>query len=178
MKGFAKRYGFLAGALLLNICLWIVLPHAGRASLAFTGRNVIAFLVNMAPVFVCIGLLDIWVERETMVKIMGEGAGVRGATVSFLLGSVTALPLYALLPVAGILIKKGCRIANVLVFLCASASVRIPLLLFEIASLGFGFTAVRCGVNIVIIFLIAFLIDRVLTDKDREKIFGINGEGA
>lgn len=52
----------------------------------------------------------------------------------------TAVPLYALLPVAGVLLKKGCRVSNVLIFLCTSASIRIPLLFFEISSLGAPFT--------------------------------------
>ena len=54
----------------------------------------------------------------------------------------TAVPLYALLPVAGVLLKKGCRVSNVLIFLCASASIRIPLLFFEISSLGAPFTLI------------------------------------
>ena len=176
MKGFVKRYGFPAGILALNLCLLLWLPRVGRASLVFTGRNVVIFLINLAPVFVCIGLLDVWVEREPMIRIMGERSGARGVAVSFLLGTVTALPLYALLPVAGMLIRKGSRIMNVLVFLGTSVSVRIPLLLFEISSLGFAFTAVRCGANIVIVLLAAFLIDRLLTGKDREKIRLLNGE--
>ena len=54
----------------------------------------------------------------------------------------TAVPLYALLPVAGVLLKEGCRVSNVLIFLCASTSIRIPLLFFEISSLGAPFTLI------------------------------------
>lgn len=177
MKAFMKQYGFLVSVLVLNVCLLIWFPRTGQASLAFTGKTVLTFLVNLPPVFVCIGLLDVWVERESMIRIMGERSGVWGVTVSFLLGTVTALPLYALLPVAGMLIRKGSRIMNVLVFLCTSVSVRIPLLLFEISSLGFAFTAVRCGANIGIILLTAFLIDRILSGQDRENIYLANIEG-
>ena len=177
MRGFIKRYGLVTGVLLLNLCLWIWLPRAGRAAFAFTGQTAVTFLINLPPVFVCIGLLDVWVEKESMMRIMGERSGARGVAVSFLLGTVTALPLYALLPVAGMLIRKGSRIMNVLVFLCTSASVRIPLLLFEISALGFAFTAVRCAANIGIVLLTAFLIDRILTPEDREKICLANREG-
>jgi len=177
MKGFIKQYGFLVSVLVLNVCLLIWLPRTGADALVFTGKSALTFLINLPPVFVCIGLLDVWVERESMIRIMGERSGIRGVAVSFLLGTVTALPLYALLPVAGMLVRKGSRIMNVLVFLCTSVSVRIPLLLFEISSLGFAFTAVRCAANIGSLLLTAFLIDRILTGQDRERIYLANIEG-
>ena len=87
-----------------------------------------------------------------------------------MLGVATAVPLYALLPVAGVLLKKGSRISNVLLFLCASASIRIPLLLFEVSSLGWQFTFARFCLNIVVVFAIAFIIEKLLSDTDKKMI--------
>ena len=129
------------------------------------------FLLMLTPIFICIGLLDIWIERDTMVKIMWETSGCKGALTALLLGVVTAVPLYALLPVAGVLLKKGCRIANVLLFLCASASIQIPLLLFEISSLGGRFTFVRLGLNIVVVVAISFIVEKLLTNADKKEIY-------
>lgn len=125
----------------------------------------------LTPIFVCIGLMDIWIERDTMIKLMGEKSGFRGVFIALLLGVITAIPLYALLPVAGVLLKKGSRISNVLLFLCSSASIRIPLLLFEISSLGWRFTFVRFGLNIIVVFAIAFIIEKLLTDADKKAIY-------
>lgn len=115
--------------------------------------------------------MDIWIERDTMIKLMGEKSGFRGVFIALLLGVITAIPLYALLPVAGVLLKKGSRISNVLLFLCSSASIRIPLLLFEISSLGWRFTFVRFGLNIIVVFAIAFIIEKLLTDADKKAIY-------
>ncbi|MPN37758.1 hypothetical protein SDC9_185279 [bioreactor metagenome] len=115
--------------------------------------------------------MDVWIERAAMIKIMGEKSSFKGVILALLLGVVTAVPLYALLPVAGVLLKKGSRIFNVLVFLCASASIRIPLLLFEISSLGWKFTSIRFVLNLVIIFAIALIIEKTLSETDKKEIY-------
>lgn len=63
--------------------------------------------------------------------MMGDRSGLSGMGISLLLGMLTAVPVYALLPIAGLLLKKGGRISNVLIFLCSSVSIRIPLLLLR-----------------------------------------------
>lgn len=137
----------------------------------FTLNNLVNFLFTLTPIFICIGLLDVWVRKETMLKIMGEKSGIRGILVSFLLGVVTAIPLYALLPVAGMLLKKGSKLSNVLIFICSCTSIRIPLLLFEVSSLGLKFTVIRFIANIFIVIIIAFVIDRILTEKDKKSVY-------
>ena len=86
-------------------------------------------------------------------------------------GMITAVPLYALLPVAGVLLKKGSRVSNVLIFLCTSVSIRIPLLFFEISSLGVSFTLIRFGLNLLVVFAIAFIIEKLLSDQDKKTIY-------
>ena len=134
-------------------------------ALTFTGINFLNFLFMLTPIFICIGLMDVWIDRETMIKIMGEKSGFRGVLVALLLGVITAVHLYALLPVAGVLLKKGSKVSNVLIFLNSSASIRIPLLLFEISSLGWQFTFARFGLNIIVVFIIAFIIEKMLSEK-------------
>lgn len=171
MKKILKTYGFLAGVTMINLFALIFFPQMGRKSFAFTGDTFDNFLLTLTPVFICIGLLDVWVEKKTMFKIIGEESGIHGILVSFLLGVVTAVPLYALLPVAGMLLKKGGKISNVLIFICSCTSIRIPLLLFEVSSMGWKFTAVRFLANIFAVMTIAFLIDRILTEKDKKEIY-------
>lgn len=82
-----------------------------------------------------------------------------------------AVPFYALLPVAGLLLKKGSRILNVLIFLGASASLRIPLLLFEISSLGLRFALARLGLNLCAVFAAAFLTEKLLSEEDKRAVY-------
>ena len=171
MKKIIGKYWFLAAVVITNLFVLIFNPQTEINTLNFTWKNFLNFLFMLTPVFICIGLMDVWIERETMIKIMGEKSGSKGILVALLLGVITAVPLYALLPVAGVLLKKGSRISNILIFLCSSASIRIPLLLFEISSLGWRFTFLRFGLNIVVVFIIAFVIEKLLTDIDKEIIY-------
>ena len=114
--------------------------------------------------------MDVWIERDKMIKMMGDSSGLSGMGISLLLGMLTAVPVYVLLPIAGLLLKKGGRISNVLIFLCSSVSIRIPLLLFEISSLGIRFAACRFVLNLAVVFVISFLVERLLSERDRQDI--------
>lgn len=171
MKRTLKKYGLLSGTVVISFLMLIIQPETEITALRFTGRNFLNFLFMLTPIFICIGLMDIWIDRDTMIKIMGERSGFRGVLVALLLGVITAVPLYALLPAAGVLLKKGSRVANVLIFLCASASIRIPLLLFEVSSLDWQFTFMRFGLNIVAVFAIAFIIEKLLSETDKKTIY-------
>lgn len=148
MKKVIKKYKFLIVVLAMNLILLVIQPKTDIDTLSFTSRNFLNFMIMLTPIFILIGLIDVWIERELMIRIMGNQSGLHGALLAFLLGAITAVPLYALLLVAGVLLKKGSRISNVLIFLCSSAGIRIPLLLFEVSSIGWKFTMVCFAANI------------------------------
>jgi uncharacterized membrane protein YraQ (UPF0718 family) len=113
----------------------------------------------LPPIFILLGLLDVWVDRETMMKYMGDNSGCRGAFLAFAMGSAAAGPLYAAFPVAAIMMKKGARLLNVFIFVGAWATTKIPMLTFETASLGFRFMALRFVFNVIGILIIAKTLD-------------------
>lgn len=166
-----KKYRLFCIVLLINLILLFLKPDTGKQSFLFTGNNLISFILMLTPVFICIGVLDEWVDRDTMIKLMGEKSGIKGILIAFFFGIITAVPFYALLPIAAVIIKKGSRLSNVLIFICSSASIRIPLLLFEVTSMGFPFMLVRLILNICVVLIISFLIDKLLTNKDKEEIY-------
>jgi len=171
MKRFVTRHGFLLAVIAVNLLILVFSPPTGERILVFSGKVFANFLLVLTPVFICVGLLDVWVDKQAMQRIMGEKSGVRGVLVAFFLGMVTAIPVYALLPVAGLLLKKGGKIANVLIFVCSCTSIRIPLLLFEAASMGVKFTAVRFIANVFAVVIIAYTIDFMLTGEDKQGIY-------
>jgi len=137
-------------------CMAVILslPEDYGAVMSYAGAGLMQFLWNLIPVFLCVGLMDVWVEKEKMIKIIGEKSGLTGKV----------------LPIAGLLIKKGGRISNVLIFLCSSVSIRIPLLLFETSALGWKFSICRFLLNLPVVLVIGCAIERVLSDKDIEDI--------
>jgi len=166
MEKMLKRYIFFVLLLLINILVLIIYPEVGRKSFSITWNNTIEMLLVIPPIFILLGLLDVWVERETMIKFMGENSGFIGVAIAFFLGSAAAGPLYAAFPVAGILLKKGSKLSNVLIFIGAWSTTKIPLLLFEASSLGWKFMVLRFVINIPGIALIAYLTEKFIkTEK-------------
>ncbi|MPM71975.1 hypothetical protein SDC9_118947 [bioreactor metagenome] len=128
----------------------------------------------LPPIFVLLGLLDVWVDRVTMMKYTGKGSGFKGVLIAFLLGSAAAGPLYAAFPFAGVMLKKGSSLMNVLIFIGAWSTTKIPLLAFEAASMGPVFTLTRFALSLVGIPLIAFLTERSLGEKQLKELYQLN----
>ncbi len=166
-----KRYMVFILLALINTVIVVVSPVIGMKSLEITWANTLEMLAVIPPIFVLLGLLDVWVKRETMVKYMGDGSGVIGVLIAFLIGSVAAGPLYAAFPVAGVLLKKGSKLSNVLIMLGAWSTTKIPLLLFETSAMGFKFMLIRLLLDLVGIAVIASFTEKLLSKKETEEIY-------
>lgn len=166
-----KKYRFFLLLILIQVLLLIFQPTVGQNALKITGKNVIEMLSVIPPIFLLLGLLDVWVDRETMIRYMGEKSGLIGVLIAFLLGSAVAGPLYAAFPIAGVLLKKGSKLSNVLIFIGAWSTTKIPLLLFEVSSMGSRFAIARLIVNLFGIMGIAYLSEKLLSEKDRKTIY-------
>ena len=159
MATLLRRYRMFLLFFGVNIALLVLNPSTGRTAFALTRDNILEMLSFLPPIFVLLGLLDVWVERETMMKYMGRGSGLRGMLIAFILGSAAAGPLYAAFPMAGVMMKKGASMFNIFIFIGAWSTTKIPLIMFETATLGFRFMAMRLVFNIAGIFIIALLLE-------------------
>ena len=171
MKKLFKRYlPFIIAAVVVTL-LTIIKPEIGLKALGVSGQSLLQMLLVIPPIFVLLGLLDVWVPRETMVKYMGEGSGLKGIVLAFVLGSAAAGPLYGAFPVAAIFMKKGAKFSNVLIFLGAWSTTKIPMLIFEITALGAQFALTRLFVDIPGIILIAFTLAKLMPKAEVEAIY-------
>lgn len=174
MKQLLKRYKVFIVLLLVQIILMVTLPEIGWNSLRNIESNVKEMLGVIPPVFILLGLLDVWGDRQTMMKYTGSGSGMKGAFISFILGSAAAGPLYAAFPIAAMMLKKGSSLFNVFLFIGAWSTTKIPMLTFEASSLGVPFMAVRLCMSIVGITLIAAIMNGTLSKKDKAAIYEKN----
>lgn len=159
------RYRFVFIMILGYSILYFTSPSLFDRAVEGSTRSFVEFLIVVPPIFVLIGLLDVWVEREKMIKLMGPNSKGLGILIAFLLGSVAAGPLYAAFPVAITLLKKGSSFRNVLVMLGAWSTTKIPLLIFEFTSMGTTFTLTRFFINLFGILIIALISERVLSEQ-------------
>ncbi len=156
--------------------LSLAAPGLGRAAVATIGYGLREMLLVIPPVFVLLGLLDVWVPRETMMRFMGPGSGLRGGALAFVLGSAAAGPLYAAFPIASVLMKKGTSLVNVLIFIGAWSTTKIPMFLFEYSALGARFAVTRLLVDIPGIVIIALVLKRLLTPAEVEALYARHAE--
>jgi uncharacterized membrane protein YraQ (UPF0718 family) len=123
------------------------------------------------PVFLLLGLLDVWVPREIMLKYMGEDSGLKGIILSVIIGSAAAGPLYGAFPVAAVFMKKGVKFSNILIFIGAWSTTKIPMILFEASSLGMKFALTRLLVDIPGIIIIAIILSKIISKDEIEKLY-------
>ncbi len=171
MKKILKRYrAFLIAAAAVT-ALTFIKPEIGFEALGVSGASLLQMLLVIPPIFVLLGLLDVWVPRETMVKYMGEGSGLKGIILAFVIGSAAAGPLYGAFPVAAIFMKKGAKFSNILIFIGAWSTTKIPMLIFEITSLGAKFALTRLLVDIPGIIIIAFALAKLMPKEEVRAIY-------
>lgn len=171
MKTMFKRYrAFILVALALGV-FTLINREIGFKAINLSAYQFKQMLFVLPPIFVLLGLLDVWVPRETMVKYMGEGSGLKGIVLALLLGSAAAGPLYGAFPIAAVFMKKGVKFSNVLIFIGAWSTTKIPMFLFETASLGAKFAVTRLLVDIPGIIIIAYGLTKFISKHEVEQIY-------
>jgi uncharacterized membrane protein YraQ (UPF0718 family) len=171
IKVFLKQYLFF---LITLVLLGILFIFKFDAAIKATDVIIYSFkeiLLVLPPIFILIGLLDVWVPKEMMIKFMGEGSGFKGILLAFFFGTVAAGPLYAAFPVAAVFMKKHVKFSNIIILIGAWSTTKIPMLLFEMSSLGFKFALLRLGINIFVIIIIAYATGLVVKKDEIAAIY-------
>ncbi len=169
MRQFLKKNKFLVIGLVLLLALSIVDLSLSRVALENTWNQVVNMLLIVPPIFLLIGLFDVWVPRETVISLMGKESGIKGMFLAFFLGAFSAGPTIAAFPLALVMIKKGARYTNVMFFLMVWSSLKLPIVFFQITQLGFSFAMIINATVFVVFVLGALFAERFFTDADREQ---------
>lgn len=166
-----KKYKWFIVFSMILLVIYLINKNTGQNALNLTFLNIKTMLSLVPPIFIIIGLLDVWVPKETMIKFMGGKSGLIGIAIAFLLGSVAAGPLYVAFPIAALLLKKGARFAYVLFFLGIWASAKLPIILYEYSSFGGKFTLYHIITSVTVYLLGSILIEKLLSKKVIDDIY-------
>lgn len=165
------RYKWVILFVAADIFVYWFNPALGTQIAQHTSLSILEMLGVIPPIFILLGLLDTWVPREKVVSHLGVGSGLRGLSLATVLGAAAAGPLYGAFPVAAVMMKKGASFFNVMVFVGAWATLKIPMFLFETKYLGGSFSVTRWLCSLAAIVLIAWLLDRALTDAEKTAVY-------
>lgn len=156
----------LAVVILIYIVLAVISPEKAGQAVRGSLYYVKEMLMIMPVILVLTSLITAWVPRKTIENSFGSGSGVKGSILSFLLGSFSAGPIYAAFPVCKTLLDKGAGISNIVIILSTWAVIKVPMLLNEAKFLSFQFMIIRWVLTTVSIFLMGFIMSRLIKADD------------
>ncbi len=159
MKRWKTRHLYRIALFLITLATTLsaknFLPLAGPDIAAYFCRSFWTFFSFLPPVFILLGLFECWVPRDKVVAHLGHQAGLKGLLIALFLGAAAAGPLYLAFPVAEVLRQKGAGVFQVMVFIGAWSTLKIPMFLFEVANLGTSFALTRYAFSLFGIMIIA-----------------------
>lgn len=165
IKLILNRYKYFLISLLVCIAIYAFDNNLGLDIFDSTKSNIIQMLSILPPVMILLGLLDVWVPREYFMKYMGSNSGILGIALSFLIAFFAAGPMYAAFPFTAVLIKKGVKFSNIIIFLNAWCVTKFSTLLFEIGALGYKFTIARLLIDVPGVIIMGYIVDYLVNKK-------------
>ena len=150
---------------LIFIILAIIEPPIAQRSSLVTWEYFKEMALIMPPVFLLMGLMEVWVPKDKIQKWLGSDSGVKGGLLSLALGTLPTGPLYVAFPLTATLFRKGARITNMVIFLGSWAALKIPQLMIEIKFLGIAFTGLRFGLTLVTLAIMGLIMEMILGHK-------------
>lgn len=151
---------------LAYIIMFIANPAMGIESVKNSGYYIKEMLMIMPVIFVLTALLDMWVPKEKIMRYLGKDAGAKGIFLSFVVGSISAGPIYAAFPMCVMLHKKGASIRNIVIILSSWAVIKVPMLLNEAKFLGPKFMAIRWVLTVLAIIIFSWISAKIIKDED------------
>lgn len=161
-----KENLFLVIVALAYIIMFIAKPAMGIESVKSSGYYIKEMLMIMPVIFILTALLDMWVPKEKIMQYLGKDAKAKGIFFSFLVGSISAGPVYAAFPMCVMLHKKGASIRNIVIILSSWAVIKVPMLLNEAKFLGLKFMALRWVLTVIAIIIFSWLTAKIIKDQD------------
>lgn len=161
-----KENLFLSIVALAYIIMFIAKPAMGIESVKSSGYYIKEMLMIMPVIFILTALLDMWVPKEKILRYLGKEAKAKGILLSFVVGSISAGPVYAAFPMCVMLHKKGASIRNIVIILSSWAVIKVPMLLNEAKFLGLKFMALRWVLTVIAIIIFSWLTAKIIKDQD------------
>lgn len=155
-------------ALLITIILLSIFPDRREAVTTASREFFIEMIMILPAVMVLMGLFAAFVAKEVVVKYLGKSAGIKGIFLSVFMGALPTGPLYVVFPMASVLLKKGARISNIIIFLSAWGCIKIPQELVELQFLGPRFMAMRLLLTIIFVIIMGVSIERIIVWSDKK----------
>ncbi|MDO5714913.1 MAG: permease, partial [Tissierellia bacterium] len=160
-----ENYFFFLIVMIYGV-LTIMDTSMGVMSIKNSGYYIKEMLFIMPVIFILTALLDFWVPKEKIMQLLGKDAKIKGIFFSFIIGSISAGPIYAAFPMCSMLYKKGASIRNIVIILSSWAVIKVPMLLNEGKFLGVQFMGFRWLLTVIAIIIFSWIMDKNIKNED------------
>jgi len=157
-----KKYGLFIVIVLVFLGLAITNPESAVRSSLVMWDYFKEMAMILPPVFILMGLMEVWIPKNQIQKWMGNKSGIKGMAIALALGTLPTGPLYVAFPMTSTLIRKGASYTNMVIFLGSWAALKIPQLMVEIKFLGLPFTITRFVLTLTALILIGLSVELIL----------------
>lgn len=160
------KYKYIVLLMMVYVVVYFAFSDAWRKIVKMDYGDFLDAALLFPAVFLLLGLIEVWVNKETMTKLLGENSGIKGSMIAYLLGMLGVGALYVAFPVSIVLLKKGASMKNVYIFLGAWSTTKITQILVEVRAMGIKYTVLRFILNIVGIVFVAKMMGVCVKDSD------------
>lgn len=152
--------------LTVGLYLWafIVAPQRAQQALTVGATTFASVLLLIVAVFGLVGLLQVWISRELIVRLLGREGGVKGLLIAALCGTLLIGPAYIIFPLLMSIQKQGARWAVITIVL-TSYAVKLQMIPIEVGFLGWPFSLGRAVITIALAIPTGLLVEALMERK-------------
>ena len=158
---------------------YVVMAATGPAEAAraasLSVQTFVDLIATLLTVFVFVGLFQVWVNDEFIMKHLGEESGIKGLALGAGLGTVLHGPLIGVFPLLQALLAKGAKL-GVVVAIVSTWAIKLPMIPLEIRLFGWKFALLRNCLLFASAFIMAPLMELALGDGWTARFRNAPGE--
>ena len=156
--------------LILTIALYLwgfsVTPERTARALEHAALLFLSVIMLILAVFCLVGLLQVWISRDQIVRLLGRDSGIKGLLIAALCGTLLIGPAYIIFPLLMELRQRGARWAVVAIVL-TSYAVKLQMIPIEVEFLGWPFAFGRLLIIVAMAVPIGLLLEALMEKTAR-----------
>lgn len=136
-------------------------PDKARQALEIGTRSLLAVLLLVIAVFALIGMIQVWLSRDMVARLLGRESGFGALLIAAACGTILIGPSYIIFPLLMSIRRQGARWAVITVVLSAYA-VKIHMIPIEVQFLGWSFSLSRSLLTLLAAIPIGLAVEAVM----------------
>lgn len=164
LRWFASQWLVGVALVLYGWSGWVH-PERSLAALQSGGSILLSVVPLIIAVMGLVGLVQVWISRDTVARLLGEGSGIKALLIAVACGTLLIGPPYVIFPLLMAIRQQGARWAVVTIVLAAYA-VKLPMIPLEVGFLGWPFSLGRSFMTLLFAVPTGLIVERLMRHSD------------